>query len=57
MELPLLVTEFGRGLMLVGGALIVVLSSLLFLMRHHHRDDETGLRPPRNLHSYDKHRY
>ena len=57
MDLPLLVTEFGRGLMLVGGALIVVFSSLLFLMRHHHRDEETGLRPPRNLHSYDKHRY
>jgi hypothetical protein len=57
MDLLLLVTEFGRGLMILGGALIVALTSLLFLMRHHHRDEETGLRPPRNLHSHDRHRY
>jgi hypothetical protein len=57
MDLTFLLTDLGRGLLLIAGAVIVVLSSLLFLMRHHHRDEETGLRPPRNMHSYDRHRY
>ena len=56
MTLSLLLTDFGRDLLLAGGALLVLLASLLFLMRHHHRD-ERGLRPPRNLHSHERNRY
>lgn len=51
MDLAVMLTDYGRELLLAAGAIVAVAVSVLALMRHHHRD-EHGVRPPRNPPNY-----